>query len=170
MLVFPCTCILAFWLASSVVYMILIHLALKREYSRITLQLTAIFVLASMYKSSRHMHQRTEYQGPFAYHITRTIYALQRTTNPFCIATYTNNYTNALKCQDANFGITGGTTGGHYHFIAMAWCKRDATPVRQQWSYLSFALSHWYVPPPEYASLHYNDSTWASWCIKSLAN
>ena len=26
----------------------------------------------------------------------------------------------------------------------MAWCKRDVTPVRQHWSYVSFALSHWY--------------------------
>ena len=26
--------------------------------------------------------------------------------------------------------------------ISMSWCKKDATPLRQEWSYVSFALTH----------------------------
>ena len=30
-------------------------------------------------------------------------------------------------------------------YISIGWCKQDVTPVRQQWSYVFLALTHWYV-------------------------
>ena len=35
--------------------------------------------------------------------------------------------------------------GGEKAMIVVAYCKRNITPLLMHWSYISFALSHWFV-------------------------